>query len=166
MRGAAIHNEPGSGDPLLRAIAELRDQIDRLIDEQQVALEGFASGLDGDWGAVDRSVLAAEEASDALLSTHQVSAPRVVVENHVPAVRASEPTPKWERLARPEVSNPVDEPSAMSSTSSPISAAPREPGAEVRSDDPKERLDALVKHFDRMLRRSGTPPAGASGPPS
>lgn len=161
LRGAAIHNVPGSSDPLLRAIAELRDQIDRLIDEQQVALEGFASGLDGDRSAVNRPALAVEASSQALPPTLQILAPGDFEDNRVPALRVSEPAPRQRRQADLEISNTVDDRSAVPPGST--AEVPREPGAGIRSDDPRERLDALVKHFDRRLRRSGSPPAG---PPS
>ncbi|AGA27693.1 hypothetical protein [Singulisphaera acidiphila] len=155
MRGATSHNKLGSSDPLLRAVAELRDQIDRLIDEQQVALDGFASGLDGDRNMADRSALAVEEASTPLLRSLQVSAPKNVEGN-----RVAEPAPKPRRLVVPEASsNPADEAHGS------VSSVAHEPAADARSDDPRERLDALIKHFDQKLKRSGGPSSG-SGPPS
>lgn len=155
MRGAISHNKLGSSDPLLRAVAELHDQIDRLIDEQQAVLNGFASALDGDWNMADRPALAAEEASVPLCRSLQVSAPKNVEKN-----RVAEPAPKLRRLVVPEVSsNPADEAHGS------VSSVARESVADARSDDPRERLDALIKHFDQKLKRSGGPATG-SGPPS
>jgi hypothetical protein len=162
LRGAATHDEPGIRDPLLRAIAELRDQLDRLIDEQQAALEGFVSGLVGETSStVDRPAFAAEEPSIAVTSKYQEPASRSFEENRVPPLRVSDPAPRARRPAAFEVPESIDGPSA--GPPGPPATTPFEPAAGARSDDPRERLDALAKHLDRKLRRAGGPPAG---PPS
>lgn len=139
VRGPAIvHDDHEVNDPLLRAIAELRGQVDRLIDEQKASVGGILSYLEEDPGVVERPAALAVEPATVL---------------HPPA--PAELAPKARRAGAPVVFDRLDEPSPTPPR--PVSTAPPEPAPASRSEDPRERLDALAKHLDRKLRQAAAP---------
>lgn len=162
MRGAAMHHEPGNSDPLLRAIAELREQFDRLIDEQQRALETWASELEAEQIVVARPAVTEEPTPAPLPPTQESVAIRDPEAERLAPRRVAEPAPRTRRPT-PTVPSPTADPTVASPDVAP--AATRESRSGARSDDPRERLSALAKHFDRKLRRSGSPPGESESTP-
>jgi hypothetical protein len=137
VRGPAIRQDDYERkDPLLSAIAELRDQVDRLIDEQKAALGGLLGGLEED-AAVEPSAAAAAPA-------------------------AAETAPKARRPSAATIFERLDEPSPTPPR--PVATPAAEPPPASRSDDPRERLDALAKHLGRKLRQVQV--AGPNGDPA
>jgi hypothetical protein len=147
VRGAAIPDVPTIKDPLLRAIAELREQVDRAIDEQKSALGGFLAGLEEDVRASNQP----QPAAIPIASSVHAEPPAVAVTVVTPS--PSEPSAKGRRPAATPTFDRVD----------PASPTPPRPGvANGPSDNPRERLDALAKHLDRKLRQAN----GSAGEPA
>ena len=152
MGGAAIQDDRRVRDPLLRAIGELRDQVERLIDDQKAAVLGFAGAFEPEPVAADRGVALAAE---------PVASPQFLAPEPVLA-----PAPKSKRPPAPLSFDRVDEPSSVPPRPSSAPATPAEPAPGGRAEDPRERLDALAKHLDRKLRQAGGPAAEPSGRPA
>lgn len=119
-----MSQETGDDATLLRTIAELRSDVNRLIDEQLA------------------QVRALEEKRTA----------EVAVERRFSPLQPPDPTPPAARPSRASVR-------AREATELPPPPPPR---AEAASDDPSQRLDALARHLDGRLRRSGAK-KGAEG---
>lgn len=147
MRGSTYPDEARARDPLLRLISELRDQVDRLIDEQKGMIAALAvSGEDErererERAAPELPALASEPAA-------------------VPSLAVAEPPPRPRRSPPPVAFDRIDEPSPTPPR--PASTPSAEPApATARPEDPRERLDALAKHLDRKLKQPGGPAPAA-----
>jgi hypothetical protein len=126
----------GSVPPLLRAILELREVVNRLIDEQEsrlLALEAESEpnvapnpGPSPEPSPVPDPPDLAEEAA--------VAEPR--------PRRAGPPAPK------PAPATPVQAPAA-------VHPAPDDPTSGVRPEDARRRLDALARRLDERLKHPG-----------
>lgn len=151
MRGPTIHDESGIKDPLLRAIAEMRDQVDRLIEEQKAAFGGYLSSFVEEPSAPERPLAGAP-------STHSEPPLATVAPPLLP-----EPAPRTRKVAQPSAFDRVDDPSPTPPRpASPPAVETPVPAAAGRPDDPRERLDALAKHLDRKLKQAGGSPADSS----
>lgn len=139
MRGPAVyHEEPEARDSLFRAIADLRGELDRLIDEQKAAIGG------AQW-APDEAATAPERAPSG------ASEPAAPLAAQAPPDAAARPR----RPNAPAVFDRLDDPSPTPPR--PASTAVPETPPPSRPEDPRERLDALAKHLDRKLRQASAP---------
>jgi hypothetical protein len=133
-------------DPLLRAIADLREQVDRLIDEQK--------------GVVGAALAAQEEEPPVVERLPPAPGPETLG-----TTAAAAPVSRARKPSTPAAFDRVDDPSPTPPR--PVSTAQEPaPPPPARSDDPRERLDALAKHLDRKLRQAGGPPAETPPKPS
>jgi hypothetical protein len=140
VRGSIYLDEARTRDPLLRLISELRDQVDRLIDEQKGMIAALAVSLEDE-----------RERGVPELAAEPVVAPPLTV---TATATVPEPAPRSRRPAPPAAFERLDE--ASPTPPRPVSTSPAEPApAAVRSDDPRERLDALARHLDRKLKQPG-----------
>ena len=144
MRGTGSQVESGTKDSLLRAIAELREQVDRLIEEQKAAVTGYLARLADETNAAERAVAPADPVAEA-------STGRPSTDAFSKAKRPAAP----ERLPN---ATPPPPPRAA------VAVANGEGTANGRADDPRERLDALAKHLDRKLRQAANG-AAVEAPP-
>jgi hypothetical protein len=117
---------------LLWALAEFREDLVRLIDEQ-LAL------------AANRAVEPA-----AAVEPLAPPAPKPLAPTPTLTPPAAEPEPAPVRAA------PVT-PRPRPREVSPPAPAPAEPAAAARGDDPRQRLDALAKLLDRRLKQTAAP---------
>ena len=139
-----MRNEPGPGDPLLRAVADCRAELDRLIDEQVEWLSRLGpapaprTSLASNWRGPDggRSAVSAP----TLVSTSvAVSGP-----GPTPEPVAYKPEPRPKRGARSVLAAPT-----------PAPALTVEPSGSASMESPLRRLDALAKRLDGQRRRAG-----------
>jgi hypothetical protein len=132
-----MHDDAKANDPLLQAIAELREDLDRLIDEQGA----IPAGAVADGSSPPSPTVRADAGAEPPVATASAPEP-------APRRRRAEAGAAPERASEP----PRPEP---------------EPAADGRApDDSWLRLDALAKHLDRKMRQASTPAADPPGRPS
>ncbi len=133
-----MHDDAKANDPLLRAIGELREHLDRLIDEQRAILGGTV----GDGPTAPASIARADAVPEPPAAA---------------AVAATELAPKPRRTASAAAPERAAGPPRPEPEAAPDGRA---------SDDSRLRLDALAKHLDRKMRQASTPAADPPGRPS
>jgi hypothetical protein len=135
-----MHDIPKVDDPLLRAILEMREYVDELIDQEKRHV--------GEW--------ADENARDAdLAATAEVGGQRRGGTSAHAAARGETRADGGDRAVRPA---PVD-PRAFVA---PPAADRRSPGHDADADDPRKRLDALARRLDGRIGRPQGPAADGS----
>jgi hypothetical protein len=134
-----MHDDTTVDDPLLQAISELRDELDRLIDEQRAIL----SKSDGEGPVAAAPVVRTETVVEPAAPSRAAAAESAPRPRKPAAIVAQERAPG---PTRPDV----------------VSVAEAAPDSRL-SDDPKLRLDALAKHFDRKMRQACAPAGETSG---
>ena len=135
-----MHDIPKIDDPLLRAILEMREYVDGLIDQEKRRV--------GEW--------AEETARDGdLAATAEVGGPRHGGASASAAARGEKRTEGGDRGARPA-------PAAPRAFVAPPAADRRGPGRDADADDPRKRLDALAKRLDGRIGRPQGPAADGS----
>jgi hypothetical protein len=170
LRGQAIDEDLEPNDPVMHAIEEFRHQLDDLIDEQKMALDTFLSGMDEDSVPTERAgspALAKSEPAPVVQASvaespaprsrrapSSASAERLAEPAPAATLLAPEPASRAKRGAASAAIERLDEPSRTPPR--PVSSTPSEPAPAPRSDDPRERLDALAKRFDRKLREANS----------
>ena len=141
-----IENGPGTNleHPLLWAIVELRETVNRLVEDQKALVLSLPSEASG---AVPAPVLA----QDA-----PVSAPAARATTVPPAAGGAEgrrrksPTPRPAQAAPASVKGEavVSRPTSLDSITDPPAGKPQ---------DPRQRLDALAKLLDKRLKQTVEP---------
>jgi hypothetical protein len=126
--------EIGSTSPLLGAIADLREQICRLFEEQKALLQ-------------NREAEATPAPPSAPVARVMTSPPQPV------AVVAEPESPSPPRAPSPR---PVEVPPPAEAVPTAPADAGSGPGG--RSEDPRQRLDALAKLLDKRLKPAPVPP--------
>lgn len=160
-------NGQESGDPLLRAIADLRVDIDRLIDAQLASL--------GTWEASVREPepAFAHGASAAPAPAHSPPHPEPAAEWYpLEPLHPANGTKNGKRPASrpvpgtdlpPVPAAPTAPPAPPVSPSAPPTATPSLQAPTESNADPRSRLDALAKRLDGRLKRGN---GGAGERPS
>lgn len=139
----------GPDAALLQTIAELRHDVNRMIDEQLTRVR-----------ALD------EKQAASAPPERRYSAPQPA-----PAPAPRPPRPQAAVRARDVIEEPLPPPPSDDSAQRPARAQAAVRGREVigealpppPSDDPSQRLDALARHLDGRLRRSSGRARAASG---
>lgn len=135
-----MHDIPDVDDPLLRAISEMREYVDGLIDQETRHV--------GEW---------AEEASrdGDLAATAEPGGQRYGGASAATPSRGAKRTDGGDRGARPA-------PAAPRAFVVPPAADRRGPGRDADADDPRKRLDALARRLDGRIVRPQGPAADGS----
>jgi hypothetical protein len=141
--------EPETTHKLMRAIAALRDEIGRLIDEQLAPSEERSSEPIAE-PPPSPPVASVVNPPIAVAEVRELP-PTEVAPPVSPAAAESDP-------AEPRRRGPLARPRPRE-TASAASAAPAPAG---RPDDPRQRLDALAKLLDRRLKQPAGNPAEAT----
>ncbi len=140
MEGEAATTEPGRSHPLLWAIVEFREQIDRLIEEQKA--------------------LVLSRAAEPVAPEPAPPKPEPIVPE---APTAPEPVPRAARAfsASAPRTRPVDNPPQSVPVVEPAELSTPEP---ARPDDARQRLDALAaKLLDRHRKHAAADPSARQG---
>ncbi len=138
---SACTSDHDAGDPLLRAIADLRDELNRLIDEQVASV-----------GALEARAL------EPSLAPAPVSAP-APVHSDFPgdryAVAPATAANGGKTGKRPQRTSPAGD---LPTTPPPDPAPAPAPPSSESAGDPRLRLDALAKRLDGRLKRGNGGP--------
>jgi hypothetical protein len=134
-----MHGIPKVDDPLLRAILEMREFVDEVIDQEKRRV--------GEW--------AEETSHDDRAATAEVGGPRQGGASAYAVARGEKRAEGGNRAARPA-------PDAPRAFVSPPAADRRSQGRDADADDPRKRLDALAKRLDGRIGRPQGPAADGS----
>ncbi len=145
MPANTMISEVRAGHPVLEAVAEFREVLNHLIDEQKALLLNRTVEMDVE-----------ECRASPLLSTftpgHKSTASGDSAASHEPEPKAARPSPapnKTQTIYHPTIRPPE--------SSSPVPFSDNDDAnASVDQRDPRQRLDALARLLDKRLKQSGT----------
>jgi len=137
--------------PVLEAIAEFRDLVNRLIDAQISALSQHSAQpeIDPQRAVVHEPTLAATPPSAAVSDHPPHPTPEPISRKPLPAAIKPKPAPPLP-TERPREAAPE-----------PTSQAAEETSPPPEQRDSRQRLDALARLLDKRAKQTGTTPAPA-----